>query len=70
MRLIELIAGSLAAIFLVYVFKYFWDAFVPPLTSSITNPILQVILIAIPYAVPAIAVIAAFMVARGVRRHE
>lgn len=63
MRFLVVIVGALLALFLVPPFKNIYDA-IMPMTTDITNPLLRIIFIAIPYLVPVAIGVLLFLVLR------
>jgi len=64
MKLLLVIIGLFAALFLVPIFKNLYDDAILPMTVGVDNAFLQVVFIAIPYLVPIAIGILAFLMLR------
>ena len=68
MRIVLLIVGLIAAVFLVPVWMDLWNILVPELKRGITDPHLLIYYTITPYAVLIAIATAAFLIARGKRQ--
>jgi len=64
MKVIMVIIGLFAALFLVPIFKNLYDAAVLPMTVDIDNTFLRAFFISVPYLVPVAIGILAFLTLR------
>jgi len=69
MGCILLLVGGVAILFLLPIFMDIWSALTPSLSEPITNPLLQLYYVIVPYAWVIIFVIAAFIIVSR-RRNE
>lgn len=63
MRIIELFVGGLALVFLLPVFVKVWHGLASLFTAGISNPIILLYYITVPYIWIILFIIAAFMIA-------
>lgn len=64
MRFLLVVLGLLAALFLVPIFKNLYDTAILPMTVDVNNAFLQVVFVSIPYLIPIVIGILAFLMLR------